>query len=212
MGCDRGMKQLQSSVAVHSKRSLFTLLRGVCIPLSHFSMAFPRSSMLLAVCPCLGNVYPTAPTVRIPYSPYKLQHTQLHLAIYARKHPDASGSISTHQPGSFSANRGNKSRITCAGELRGRRSLPAVLPCVLLCLVPSAPCCYTNVTETSAPVCLEKLSAHFLTINQAASMPVARVKYSREKENNYTANYKVCCKLSAATSKGLCADVFVTIY
>ena len=38
------------------------------------------------------------------------------------------------------------------------------------------------------------------------------MKYSSEKENNYAANYKVCCKQSAATSEKLFADVFVTIY
>lgn len=38
------------------------------------------------------------------------------------------------------------------------------------------------------------------------------MKYSSEKENNYAANYKVCCKQSAATSETLSANVFVTIY
>lgn len=54
-------------------------------------------------------------------------------------------------------------------------------------------------TETSALVCLEKLSAHSLTINQVASTPALqpKVKYSSKKENNYAANYKVCCNQSA---------------
>lgn len=54
---------------------LFTLLWGVCIPLSHFSMAFPRSSTLLAVCPRLSNVYPTASTGPHPMYCIQTSHT-----------------------------------------------------------------------------------------------------------------------------------------
>ncbi len=180
--CNRELKRLQSGIAAFSQPGLFTLLSGVCIPLSHFSMAFHEELPAPGCVPAPQQRLPQHPP---PSTPPHIVHTYfcthnctLHLAIKTRQKPAGTGAHSIHQQGTVREKEGGEGRDHMHRSTAGGQEIQPSLPC----LVPSLPLRWrTQVdirarkcqsashrwrTETSALVCLEKLSAHSLTINQ----------------------------------------------
>lgn len=208
------------------QHSLNTACLHCSVESAFLCLIFPRhstrSSLLLAACPRLSDVYPNTPLPLhpSPYSTCILVHTHnctLHLAIKARQDPAASGAPTSR--GTFSEEGGGEGEgITCTvAPQEGRRcSLPLPLSRsrtqvdIQMHKMSIWAMSDRNICAESSWKALSAFPEHKSGCFNACLR--AKVKYSSEKENNYAANYKVCCKQSAATSEDLSADVFVTIY